>query len=93
MKRSALIQFRLEPELKNRLLEKGDMSAYLRSLVEADLGLNNGNATEAEREAGISSPGVASLGNAVLNKLVKQLEAQGKEPTEARELAKRRLGL
>jgi len=44
MRRSALIQFRLEPELKDKLKKKGDMSAYLRSLVEEDLGLSNGDA-------------------------------------------------
>lgn len=93
MKRIEHLQVRIEPELKARIKGR-DMSAYVRGLIERDLGLSDGSAgwydsqAQAERVAGSTGGSVPAL-----TQLTKQLEAQGKAPGEAKSLAERRLGL
>jgi pyruvate/2-oxoglutarate/acetoin dehydrogenase E1 component len=109
MKRYDYLQIRLEPEIKERVKAKGDMSAYVRGLILKDLGLSNGGAGLTESQPKGQGLGGATAGSVPvaesqsqiyaalkadeLTKLIKQIEAQGKSSSEAQALARKRLGL
>lgn len=55
---SELLQIRVPAELKERLKTKGPMSAYVRRLIEKDLGLSNGDVGFGDSQAKAERVGV-----------------------------------
>lgn len=106
MERTDVIQLRVSPEEKREIEARAigmDMSKYLR-LRALGLPVAHSETTPQERtilstknvkhgEQGSIEVDIGEIVDPRLPKLVKQLEAQGKSPSQATSLARKRLGL